>query len=65
MFSIDIDEKIVIKDFAEMLADTNIHGHINSRYKEQRKPVVSKIGIEVATKLAQGLVGYLSAYAKN
>ena len=62
---IDIDKEIVVKDFAELLANTNIHGHINSRYKEQRKPVVSKIGIEVATKLAKGLVGYLGAYENS
>jgi len=59
---INIDKEIIIKDFAELLANTNIHGHINSKYKDQRKPVVSKIGLECATKIAQGLFSYLSAY---
>lgn len=57
----EIDKDTLIKDFSEML-DVNIHGHINSRYKEQRKPVVSRVGKECAKKIAEGLYAYLTAF---
>lgn len=62
---IDIDKETVIKDFAELLATTNIHGHINSRHKHLRKSVVSKIGIECGEKLAECLMAYLEAWKKD
>lgn len=58
---IRIDKEDFVKDATDML-DINIHGHINSRYKEQRKPVVSKVGKECAKKIAEGLFAYLTAF---
>ena len=58
---IEIDKDTLIKDFSGML-DVNIHGHINSRYKEQRKPVVSRMGKECAKKIAEGLFTYLTVF---
>lgn len=59
---IDIDKDFFIKDCEGMLSGVNIHGHINSRHKEQRKPVVSKMGKEVAKQMAEGIWAYLTAW---
>ena len=58
-----INWDMITIDLVNML-DVNIHGHTNSRFKSERKPVVSRVGKECAGHLARGIVAYLKEVIK-
>ena len=65
-YILDLDDiKRQKQELIDMTAILNIHGHINSRYKKQRKPVVSQIGKECAIKIIDAVFSYLDTYKET
>jgi len=58
----EIEKDDFINEFTDMISGLNIHGHINHKDKNQRKPTVSVIGKEVAREISESLWAYLTAF---